>query len=290
MMKTKLSTPAIVVSLAFSSVCAFAADQTLDADLVIVGAGAGGMAAAVAAADAGLKTIVLEKSPFVGGGGNFMEGSFAVQSPIQKNSNIGIDPEKQFKLVTNFHHWRINTKAPNRWLKESGPTIQWMLDHGVKFEGATTAFVDGNRTWHVYEDGHGASAIKKFYKYAKDKGITFMTATPAQDILLKNGKVVGVTAKNNKGDNYTIHAKNTIFASGGFSGNKDMIRQYFKYGDMVGVGAPGEPATDLRCCRKRELKWLIWVSTSKAVCGSKASRLKNSLAAKPEPVKTIFVC
>ena len=50
----------------------------MDADIVIVGAGAGGMTAGAAAVDNGLKTIVLEKNAVVGGGGNYMEGTFAV--------------------------------------------------------------------------------------------------------------------------------------------------------------------------------------------------------------------
>ena len=48
---------------------ALAADHVMDADIVIVGAGAGGMTAGAAAVDNGLKTIVLEKNAVVGGGG-----------------------------------------------------------------------------------------------------------------------------------------------------------------------------------------------------------------------------
>ena len=48
---------------------ALAADRVMDADIVIVGAGAGGMTAGAAAVDNGLKTIVLEKNAVVGGGG-----------------------------------------------------------------------------------------------------------------------------------------------------------------------------------------------------------------------------
>lgn len=62
---------------------ALAADRVMDADIVIVGAGAGGMTAGAAAVDNGLKTIVLEKNAVVGGG-NYMEGTFAVGSTLQK--------------------------------------------------------------------------------------------------------------------------------------------------------------------------------------------------------------
>lgn len=63
---------------------ALAADRTIEVDVVIVGAGAGGLTAGVAATDAGLKNVVLEKNAIVGGGGNYMEGTFFVGSALQK--------------------------------------------------------------------------------------------------------------------------------------------------------------------------------------------------------------
>lgn len=57
-----------------------AADQVINADLVVVGAGAGGTVAAASAAEGGLKTVLLEKNAVVGGNGNYMEGSYAVGS------------------------------------------------------------------------------------------------------------------------------------------------------------------------------------------------------------------
>lgn len=124
---------------------ALAADRVMDADIVIVGAGAGGMTAGAAAVENGLKTIVLEKNAVVGGGGNYMEGTFAVGSTLQKADNIGINPERQFKRVMDFHHWRINAKALNHWLKQTGPTMDWLADHNIHFEAVKTAFIDGTR-------------------------------------------------------------------------------------------------------------------------------------------------
>lgn len=53
------------------------------------------MTAAVASLDAGFKTVVLEKNAVVGGGGNYMEGTFAVGSRMQKADNIGVDSERR---------------------------------------------------------------------------------------------------------------------------------------------------------------------------------------------------
>ena len=57
-----------------------AAQKTLTADIVVVGADSAGLTAAVQAAEKGAKVVLLEKNPFVGGATNFAEGLFGVES------------------------------------------------------------------------------------------------------------------------------------------------------------------------------------------------------------------
>ena len=225
---------------------ALAADRVMNTDVVIVGAGAGGMTAAVAALDGGMKTVVLEKNGIVGGGGNYMEGSFAVGSRMQKADNIGIDAEKQFRRVMDFHHWRINGKALNAWLKETANTMDWLDEHGVHFEAVKTAFIDGNRTWHMYQGGHGSILISTFLKDIKARGAEVLTNTPATELIIDNGVVKGVKAKAKNGDTITVNAKATVIATGGFSGNKEMVAKYLPYAGYEGAGSPGRTGDGVR--------------------------------------------
>lgn len=97
---------AAAVSMCFAS--AHAADQTYDVDLVVVGAGAGGSVAALSAVEGGLKTVLLEKNAFAGGAGNFMEGSFAAESFMQKEAGVKLTKIQAFNDMAAYHHWRIN--------------------------------------------------------------------------------------------------------------------------------------------------------------------------------------
>lgn len=216
-----------------------AAERTITTDVVVVGAGAGGLTAGVAATDAGLKTIVLEKNAVVGGGGNYMEGTFFVGSALQKADNIGVNPERQFKRVMDFHHWRINARALNSWLKQTAGVYDWLADHGVHYEAVKTAFIDGNRTWHMYKGGHGTVLVQEFSTRIKAKGGEIMTSTPAQSLIIEDGVVKGVKAVAKNGDTLTIRAGNTIIATGGFSGNKEMVKKYLPYAGYESAGSPG---------------------------------------------------
>lgn len=90
----KLAAAAAAVVLAMNP--ALAEDRTYDADVVVIGAGASGSAAAWAAAEKGLKVVTLEKSAMVGGTGKFSEGIFAVESSMQRDWNYGLTKDQAF--------------------------------------------------------------------------------------------------------------------------------------------------------------------------------------------------
>lgn len=216
---------------------AWAADQTYNVDLVVVGAGAGGTVAAVSAVEAGLKTLMLEKNAFAGGAGNFMEGSFAAESFMQKAKGDKLTKIQAFNDMAAYHHWRINAPLVKAFVDKSAETIQWVQDHGVHWKEVKTAWRDKDAvTWHIYPKA-GALPFQ-MVKTFKEKGGTLLLNTPAQKLIYKDGKVQGVVAKNKQGDTITVNAKNVILATGGYNFNEKMVKDMTGI-DMTPVGAPG---------------------------------------------------
>ena len=261
-----------------------AAERTITTDVVVVGAGAGGLTAGVAATDAGLKTIVLEKNAVVGGGGNYMEGTFFVGSALQKADNIGVNPERQFKRVMDFHHWRINARALNSWLKQTAGVYDWLAGHGVHYEAVKTAFIDGNRTWHMYKGGHGTVLVQEFSTRIKAKGGEIMTSTPAQSLIIEDGVVKGVKAVAKNGDTLTIRAGNTIIATGGFSGNKYLRELHDPRVKNLGTdNLPNQTAGDVMMAAVRVGAYLVGMdfiqSTPGAPAGKKMKIILNTKVA-----------
>lgn len=152
---------------------------------------------------------------------------------------MGVTPERQFKRVMDFHHWRINAPALNNWLKQTAPVYDWLANHGVHYEAVKTAFIDGNRTWHMYKGGHGTVLVKAFSDQIKAKGGEILTSTPAKELIIENGVVKGVKATDKNGDTLTIRADSTIIATGGFSGDKEMVKKYLPYAGYESAGSPG---------------------------------------------------
>lgn len=239
-MKLKHLTMALALTIPFS--VALATDQELTADVVVVGAGAGGTVAAVSAVEGGLKTVLLEKNAVAGGNGNYMEGSYAVESSVQKAAGVKLTAQESFNDMMNYHQWLSNAPLVRRFVDESKYTIDWIQDHGVKFIEVTSMWPEKreakNLTWHIYPTKHGSSLIQAMTKIFKEKGGTLLTQTPGKELLMKDGRVAGVVAYNKAGDKITIHAKNVIMATGGYLENDEMVKQYGAI-PATPNGAPG---------------------------------------------------
>ena len=197
-------------------------------DIVIAGGGLSGLSAALTAVENGVKTIVIEKMHFLGGAGLFPEGSLGIGSRYQKKKGIETTSGQIFARVMEFHHWRCNAPVISTLLNESGNTIDWLMDNGVKVEGIKTLFPPEKslNTWHVFRGG-GARIVKILSEKIKKNGGLILTETPAKELLIDDdGRVYGLIAENAKAIGITINAKAVILATGGFASNRKMLKKY----------------------------------------------------------------
>jgi fumarate reductase flavoprotein subunit len=107
----------------------------LEAQLVIIGGGGSGLAAAVTAAEKGVTPIVvLEKRGSLGGNTARATGLFACESPVQTRERIIADKDDLFKRSMQWSHWnRINPRIFRAFLNKSGDTIRWLEKKGLEF-------------------------------------------------------------------------------------------------------------------------------------------------------------
>lgn len=234
-----------VATLAMAMAIPAMADRVLNADVVVVGAGAGGTVAAASAQEAGLKTVLLEMNAFAGGAGNFMEGTFAVESFMQKKAGVKLTKLEEFNRMGEYHHWRINAPLVKRFIEESPKTIQWVWDHGVHWKEVKSVWAGNkNLTWHIYP--HAGSLPAAMVNTFQKKGGTLLLQTPGETLIMKDGRAAGVVAKDLKtGEKVTVNAKYVVLATGGYNFNKDMVVKYTGQ-DLVPSGAPGRTGDGIR--------------------------------------------
>jgi len=159
-------------------------------DLVIVGGGPAGMSAAIVAARAGIKTIVIERGEF----------------PGSKNVYGGVVYVHEIeKILPDF--WKDKTAPIERVITDS--RIVFANDHGVMQVGyKTDRFSDPPNVITT----HRAKWDRWYANKAKEAGVLIVNNTVVEEVLREStGKVIGVRTGRPDGD---LHCKLVIFADG----------------------------------------------------------------------------
>ena len=218
-----------------------------ETDVVVIGSGAAGMTAAVAAAEGGARVLVFEKQRSLGGTTNFLHGTFAAESDMQRERFIDFSRDEAFGLIMDYSHWRADPRLVRAIVDESGPTIRWLQDRGVVFTDATINMLGSPRTYHVVK-GKGEAIIKALVLRARDMGVGILPGVPVTGLLKEGGRIVGVLADDD-GREVEVACRAVMVATGGFANNKEWIKKFcdFDLGvDLVPIGNTGKMGDGIR--------------------------------------------
>ena len=190
--------------------------ETIDADIVVVGAGGSGMMAAMYAAKAGYDVVIIEKTPLVGGASAMAGGALlGTGSEWQKDLGYEDSPEAlKARLLAQGHN--LNHV----------PTLDLFM-----------SFIAENFNWIVAEDGGNmpynktgtgntfsmtGSVMLALKERMLDAGAKLYLSTKATELIVEDGNVVGVKAEGKK-SNFTINADAVILATGGYGRNTEIV-------------------------------------------------------------------
>lgn len=250
--------------------------KQLEADVVVIAAGASGLAAAVSAAEGGASVIAFEKASTTGGTGNMGMGPLAVESRLQRLKQIPLTREQAFKIFMDYTHWRVDARLVKDYIDKSASTIDWLEEMGVEFVEPAAYFPGANFTWHLVKPSTGrpgptasATMMKIMTERAQELGVQIHLQTPVNKILKEGGRIVGVMAEDKSGETIQANAKAVIIATGGFGDNPDMIKKYtgYEWGrDIFSFRIPGLAGDGIR------MAWEVGAAESEMnmelVCGS----------------------
>lgn len=198
-------------------------------DVVVVGSGGAGLAAAIQASDEGASVLIIEKMPSIGG--NTIKASVgmnAAETRFQKIKGIVDSKELFYQESLKGGKNKNNPELLACFVENAPLAVEWLADHGIELNDITiTGGMSIDRTHRPADrSAVGGFLISGLTKNINKRNIDVMLDTSVTDILYEAGAVTGVRAVNDEGETLTILAGSVIVASGGFSANRDMVVQY----------------------------------------------------------------
>lgn len=204
-----------------------------EVDIVVVGSGGGGLNAAARAAEQGASVVLIEKTAAPGGNTAQAGGAIVPGNSRYIEASQGGLPEYPFDInkwlawKQEGHHHALNTEMQLLIGEQMGPAHDWMGDCGVDWFcvfGDTLIPMDGSREVHAAKQ---SKVTQKMYEYGQSVGAEYLFNTPAAALVMEDGRVVGVKAEDEDGNDLFLHAaKGVILCAGGFAANKDMLAEY----------------------------------------------------------------
>jgi fumarate reductase flavoprotein subunit len=236
--------------------------QSIDVDVLVVGLGGAGSAAAMSAAEAAyainpgsVRVLAVDKAGKFGGTSAFCAEPMAVNPPRYKTQFNGgrdyMDGNALYNAWVAYTEGDARNDVVKTFLDNSGDTVDWLFyDHGFIFNNPLTGFgpEDIYRCKYQYvhiankEPGrdYGKNVDRGridmvddyFHRLMADYeklGGKYMLETEVTSLIYDadSNAVRGAKARGHDGMEYTITAKSVILASGGFAGNEQMEIQYF---------------------------------------------------------------
>ena len=221
----------------------------MSADLVTIGAGTAGLAAAVSALDHGASVIMVEENTDIGGHGLCSGGNVHLGGGTSNQKKHGVEDSADQVFIDWIRHDHMQSRYSDRDLvrafaDENAATYEFLIENGVKFQDHLVGPTQASRVrrqqrtiqWPVASERvthHptrvGSGLIRALEKSARAKGVEVLLRHKMQSIVRESpssGRVLGVTATHD-GRTVNIRAnKGVLVATGGSTSNVTLRRTF----------------------------------------------------------------
>jgi fumarate reductase flavoprotein subunit len=214
-------------------------------DTLVIGAGACGMVAALAAQEAGRAVLVLERDPLPSGSTALSAGLIpAAGTRFQRDAGIDDNPALFAADIQNKAHGENDPALVQALAEGAGPAVEWLADRfGLPFSLVTDFDYPGHsrRRMHGLPSRSGRELIDRLRGACEAEAIDIIGECRVTQLHAdETGRVHGVTAMRPDGSCERIGCAHLVLACNGFGGNAELVRRHLpQIADALYFGHPG---------------------------------------------------
>ena len=221
------------------------ADYETSVPLIVIGAGAAGLSAALAASEAGIEAIVLERDPVPAGSTALSAGLIPAAGTRFQRAHAVFDTASLFAAdIDAKSHGEADQRLVTLVSKEAGSTVEWLADaHGLPFSLVHDFDYPGHsvRRMHGLPSRSGAELIDRLRSAVEAAGISILCEARVTTLFAdEDRRVHGVELVRPDSSVERIGCDALILASNGYGGNTALIAEHIpEMSDALYFGHPG---------------------------------------------------
>jgi fumarate reductase flavoprotein subunit len=229
------------------STVSYAFDVKFDVDvpLLIVGAGAAGLCAALAAKEAGIEALVIERDAVPGGSTALSAGLIpAAATRFQRAKGIADSPQLFAADIAHKAKGEADAAVVDAVAHGAGALVEWLTDcYGLPFDVVDNFNYPGHSAMrmHGLPTRTGLELINRLRHAAETSDIAIISERIAEGLLAEpDGRICGVEISRGDGGRERVGCDALILACNGFGGNRELIRRFIpEMADALYFGHPG---------------------------------------------------
>jgi flavocytochrome c len=213
--------------------------------LLIVGAGAAGLCAALAAKEAGTDVVVVERDARPAGSTALSAGLIpAAGTKFQRVKGISDNPQTFAVDIARKARGEADPALVNAVAVGAAPLVEWLAErHGLPFEVVDNFNYPGHSAMrmHGLPSRTGRELIDRLRNAAEQNDIVILTHSAVDRLSVdRDGRIFGIEIGRPDGTRERIGCDALILACSGFGGNPDLVRRYIpEMGSALYFGHPG---------------------------------------------------
>ena len=201
--------------------------ESVDCDVVIVGAGIAGLATAKSAAESGANVILVEKQGVVGGSGLLTSAGFYGAETAYVPAEVESKDEMYNHILEMIDEGgdlaHVEKDRIRHLVDASSDLVTWLEGMGYTFTTTDFMIKDAKPHYHILADGSGGVGQVKLLSAAVEAaGVNVMTNTKCIALNQADGAMSGITVETADGV-FDINAKAVVLTCGGYAQNQEMI-------------------------------------------------------------------
>ena len=192
-------------------------------DLVVVGGGNAALCAAIEAAEAGARVLMLEAAPkpYRGGNSRHTRNFRCMHREPLSVLTDSYEEDEYYDDLLRVTKGKTDEDLARMTIRESETCLPWMERHGVAFQPSLSGTLSLSRT-NAFFLGGGKALVNAYYNTAEDLGVTVLYEAEVTHVTVTDGRFEGLDVTIG-GQPARIEGKALVLASGGFQGDIDWL-------------------------------------------------------------------